>query len=206
MNGYTTLLKASCETFTERKSVFTGSASPVETEREALDFISAVKSRYSDATHNVWAYTLRDGNLTRFSDDGEPHGTAGLPVLDTLRKPGITNAVIVVTRYFGGILLGAGGLVRAYSKAASLAVNASGTAFIETLTRVKLSLSYSDNARIETLLAAFPHSNPSVSYASGVEIEFLMRSNDIPLLSSKLADATAARAVLSVVGEEYGNL
>ena len=112
---------------TERRSVFLGYASPVTTEEEALEFVAKIKKRHSDATHNVYAYILR-GSISRFSDDGEPHGTAGLPVLEVLRKEDVTDAVIVVTRYFGGILLGAGGLVRAYSASARNASRLCGSA------------------------------------------------------------------------------
>lgn len=99
---------------------------PVSTEEEALAFLNDIRRRFSDARHNVYAYALRGNGISRFSDDGEPHGTAGLPTLDVLRKGGIVDAVAVTTRYFGGILLGTGGLVRAYSLAASMAVERAG--------------------------------------------------------------------------------
>lgn len=108
--------------FEDRKSVFLGHLLPVESEEEAKDFVEKMKKRYGDARHNVWAYRLTDGNF-RSSDDGEPSGTGGAPVLDAMVKRGISGCVIVVTRYFGGILLGTGGLVHAYSSAASEALN-----------------------------------------------------------------------------------
>ena len=122
--AYQTIAHEAAQEFVERRSRFIGYAKPVRTEEEALAFLEEIRTRHWDATHNVFAYSLRQGNLRRYSDDGEPQGTAGVPVLDVLQKSGVTDAVLVVTRYFGGVLLGAGGLVRAYSHAASLALQA----------------------------------------------------------------------------------
>ena len=121
---YRTLHSSSQDEFTEKRSRFIGYACPVTTEDEALAFIAKIKKQHWDAKHNVYAYVLRDWQIRRYSDDGEPQGTAGIPVLDVLIKGDVTDAVIVVTRYFGGILLGGGGLVRAYGHAASIAVRA----------------------------------------------------------------------------------
>ena len=110
--------------YVERRSRFLAHARPVTTEEEALAFLEQIRSKYWDASHNVYAYSLREGQIRRFSDDGEPQGTSGMPTLEVLTKSGITDAIIVVTRYFGGVLLGAGGLVRAYSHAARMAVDA----------------------------------------------------------------------------------
>ena len=115
MAEYKTVRKNAQDQFVEKRSRFIGYACPVQTEQEALDFITSKKSEHWDASHNVYAYILRDGTM-RFSDDGEPQGTAGMPVLDVLRKSGVTDVVTVATRYFGGILLGGGGLVRAYCR------------------------------------------------------------------------------------------
>ena len=124
--SYVTIGKEGSATLVEKKSEFIGYAAHVENESEALDFIAKIKHRHSDARHNVYAYVLKKNNIMRYSDDGEPQGTAGMPVLDVIRKTGFTDAVIVVTRYFGGILLGTGGLVRAYSASAKLAVEDAG--------------------------------------------------------------------------------
>ena len=119
MQEYQTLTREAQYEFTEKRSRFIGYARPVTTEQEALDFIAAIRSKHWDAKHNVYAYRLREGHISRYSDDGEPSGTAGIPVLSVLQKGDLTDCVIVVTRYFGGILLGGGGLVRAYSHAAA---------------------------------------------------------------------------------------
>lgn len=112
--------------FSERRSRFIGRVWPVSIEEEALAHIKSARERHWDATHNVYAYSIRNTGAARYSDDGEPQGTAGIPVFDVFRKGGVTDFCCVVTRYFGGILLGAGGLVRAYSQAAKLALDAAG--------------------------------------------------------------------------------
>ena len=115
---YTTLEGEGHDEFEERRSLFIGHAKHVTSEEEAMEFVKSLKKEYADATHNVWAYVLKGGIVARYSDDGEPQGTAGMPILETIRKSGEEDVCIVVTRYFGGILLGAGGLTRAYAHAA----------------------------------------------------------------------------------------
>ena len=124
MAVYKTVELESSDEFIEQRSKFIGYVKPVQTEQQALDFINEKRQKHWDATHNVYAYVLREGNIQRYSDDGEPHGTAGVPTLDVIIKSGVTDVVVVVTRYFGGILLGAGGLVRAYTKGAKIALDA----------------------------------------------------------------------------------
>lgn len=145
---YTTLEGEASAELVERKSVFIGHACPVKTEEEALNFINRIRSEYSDATHNVYAYLLRENNIMRYSDDNEPQGTAGIPVLDVIRKGGFCDAVIVVTRYFGGILLGAGGLVRAYSAAAKAAVDQARIITYEGYTEFNLKCNYNDYQKL----------------------------------------------------------
>jgi uncharacterized YigZ family protein len=122
LNTYTTLAKDGTATLVEKRSEFIGYAKPVNNEDEAAAFVMSIKKKHADARHNVFAYVLRGGALKRYSDDGEPQGSAGMPVLDVICKNGLDGAAVVVTRYFGGILLGTGGLVRAYSSAASAAI------------------------------------------------------------------------------------
>ena len=127
----------SCE-MEERKSIFIGHAAPVRSEEEARMFIEAKRKEYHDATHNVYAYMLNGGAIARYYDDGEPQGTAGMPVLNVLKMSGACDLCVVVTRYFGGILLGAGGLVRAYGAAAKNAVDAAGLAVFEQYALMKI--------------------------------------------------------------------
>lgn len=203
-DSYITLASAASSSFVERRSEFIGNVMPIKDEQEALKFISEIKSKYSDARHNVWAYILRDNNISRFSDDGEPHGTAGLPVLDVLRKSGITDAAVVVTRYFGGILLGAGGLVRAYTKAASDAVAAAGCKTVRELCRMNVILSYQDNSKCEQIFPSVECLMTDRQFADNVTTTLLIKPSDIPALQKRLTDATSGRAIFEILGNEYG--
>ncbi len=124
--NYKTVKQGAYDEFVDKKSRFIGYVKPVICEDEAIEFINAVRKKHSDATHNCYAYIVRDNNIMRYSDDGEPAGTAGMPILDVLRKESLTDLCVVVTRYFGGTLLGTGGLVRAYTKGAQVALDAAG--------------------------------------------------------------------------------
>jgi len=152
--AYKTVRKEASAEFTEKKSIFIGTVTPVTDERAALDFIAGMRKLYSDASHNVYAYIIKDTNTVRFSDDGEPSSTAGVPALSVLQKNDLTNAAVVVTRYFGGILLGAGGLVRAYSRAAALAVEAAGAALYESFTEFDAVCAYSDYDKLVKFIKA----------------------------------------------------
>ena len=142
-----TLAKEGMAELEEKKSVFIGHAKPVATEEEALAYIREQKRACPDARHNVWAYRLQGDIVMRCSDDGEPQGSAGVPVLDAIRKSGVSDAVVVVTRYFGGVLLGAGGLVRAYSRAAKLAIDEAQIVTREPFCDLTLDCSYADYQR-----------------------------------------------------------
>lgn len=124
MQNYRTVQNDASDEMIEKKSRFIGYCRPVKTQDEAISFINEIRTLHRQATHNVYAYILREDNIMRYSDDGEPAGTAGVPVLEVLKKEGLTDVAVVVTRYFGGVLLGAGGLVRAYGKTAKLGVDA----------------------------------------------------------------------------------
>lgn len=203
-DGWLTLQTTASASLTERKSEFIATAAPVHTEEEALAFVAAMRKRYADARHNVYAYLLREGNTSRFSDDGEPHGTAGLPILDVLRGEGLTDVAVVVTRYFGGILLGTGGLVRAYSQSARLAIDAAGRAQIVPLTVFTLRVSYADLRRVESLLASLPLSRLDAVYAEDVLLTFAIREEGYDPLAAALSERTNGRAILSVLGKKYG--
>ena len=123
MSNYKSIHKEGRDEMIINKSKFIGSVCPVETEEEALEFIDRIKKEFKDATHNVYAYIIgKNSNIQRYSDDGEPSGTAGMPVLNVIKQENLKNVAIVVTRYFGGVLLGAGGLVRAYAKGAKIGI------------------------------------------------------------------------------------
>lgn len=172
----TTLEREAVAQFEEKKSVFIGHAKPVESEEEAQEFLRKVRAEHSDARHNVWAYRLRGDVILRCSDDGEPQGSAGVPVLDTIRKSGVSNAMVVVTRYFGGILLGAGGLVRAYSHAAKLAIDEAHVVTYEQYTEFTLECSYSVYQRYLAELPKFGALTDDTLFSDRVTLLFAVRS------------------------------
>ena len=158
---YTTVKKEAHVEFEEKRSLFIGHAIHVESEDEAMEFIKSIKKEYADATHNVWAYHMKGGILARYSDDGEPQGTAGMPVLEAIRKSGVDDVCIVVTRYFGGILLGAGGLVRAYSHSAVIAIEAAEVVVYEPYLEYYLSCGYSEYQKYSNIMNV--EKNPSIT-------------------------------------------
>lgn len=186
--------------FVEKKSVFIGFSANVKNEEEALAIIKSKKKEYADATHNVYAYIIGD-TIARYSDDNEPQGTAGMPVLNSIRMSGITDVLVVVTRYFGGILLGAGGLVRAYSTAASMALEAGGTALFEEYCVMNVKCSYSDYGRINTELSNVKAIIDNTVFADEVIIDFAIKEEIYCDFLTKLADTFSGRIVPSMVGK-----
>jgi len=187
---YITVQKASNDEFVEKRSRFIGYISPVKTEQEAVEFIKTIKSKHWDATHNVYAYSLREGNIFRYSDDGEPQGTAGIPVLDVLRKKGITDAVVVVTRYFGGIMLGAGGLVRAYTKGAVVAVTAGVPICMRECLLCRLECDYTFYGRAAALIPECGGVIDDTAFAENVCVDFHIEGALLGALQKKITDAS----------------
>ncbi len=172
---YTTVAREAAVEFREKKSLFIGYAAPVKTEAEASDFIRKIRTMHREATHNVYAYSLANGNIMRYSDDGEPQGTAGIPVLDVIRKSGVNDTVVVVTRYFGGILLGAGGLLRAYSAAARMAIEEAEIVTYEGYTEFTLSCSYSDYQKVQYELPQYGIITDDISFGETVELKLAIK-------------------------------
>lgn len=200
---YTTLEREGEAEFVEKKSVFIGHAAPVKTEEEAQAYVKKYKNAYMDARHNVWAYLMKGEIVARYSDDGEPQGTAGVPVLDTIRKSGVTDAVVVVTRYFGGILLGAGGLVRAYSHTAKLALEAAHIITYERYTELELNCSYSDYQRY---LAELPHFGAVVDdtqFADRVTLRFAVKDCVTEELFAFIRELSGGRDAARVLGNRF---
>jgi uncharacterized YigZ family protein len=179
--------------YLDKKSRFIGQVSPASTEAEAVAFVRNVREKHPDATHNVWAYSLRDGSM-RWSDDGEPGGTAGQPVLNVFRSAAVCDFCCVVTRYFGGILLGSGGLVRAYSKSASLALEAAGLARIREWKVFRIGCGYPQYERIRRLLSDFGAQDAEAGFGGTVEISALVPAEDAARFGFLLADVTAGGA------------
>ena len=203
MESYTTVEYSSKFEYEDRKSVFIGEAAPVSTEEEALSFISFVKKKYPDARHHVYAYVLRENSLMRFSDDREPQGTAGMPVLDSIRKNGCTDVVIVVTRYFGGTLLGTGGLVRAYTAAATGALKEANIITYDIYTELKATVSYSDYQKITPLIAECGFKTQDTKYSDAVTIIGKIKKNDADAFLNKLTEITSGRCDSEILGEKY---
>ena len=154
MNEYLSIGKEGTSEYEEKKSRFFGFAKPVTTEEEALDFLKKIKSTFPDARHHVYGYVLRSQNTVRYSDDREPQGTAGMPVLDTIRKKNLCDCIIVVVRYFGGTLLGTGGLVRAYGAAASKAIDDAGIVAFSKYTYTNITVGYTEYQKLLPFLSA----------------------------------------------------
>ena len=173
MNYYTIAEKAEAS-FIEKRSEFIGYIAPVKTNDEAVDFIESIKANHRKAKHNVYAYILRNDNISRYSDDGEPQGTAGIPVFDVLKKRNLTDVCIVVTRYFGGILLGGGGLVRAYSHCASIACDSARIMNMCRCARVRLTVDYSLYGKISYVLPNYNIITVSSDFGDTVRLELLV--------------------------------
>ena len=197
-SSYITIRARGESRYEEKKSVFYGFAAPAATEEEALSLISEVKSRYPDARHHVYAYLLRDRSLRRYSDDREPQGTAGMPTLDAIRKSGIVDAAVVTVRYFGGTLLGTGGLVRAYGRAAADALRSAGIVSMQPFQRVELLLTYADYPRIGPLLSR--RAVPILSSDFGVDVRLSLRlpEAEVEAFLGELTELTAGRALSSI--------
>ncbi len=188
---YKTVKTESHGEFVEKRSRFIGYCKPVKTEGDAVAFINEIRSAHWDARHNVYAYSLREGNLRRYSDDGEPSGTAGMPVLDVITKNGVQDVCVVVTRYFGGVLLGKGGLVRAYSQGAKLALEAGQVITMQSCLLCSLCCSYNQYGKVSAVVMDSDGVIDDTLYEADVVIRFHMPPELLPALNKKLADITA---------------
>jgi uncharacterized YigZ family protein len=203
MQGYTTVKQTSSFEYEDRKSIFIGECSPASCEAEALAFIERVKKRYPDARHHVYAYVLRENSTMRFTDDREPQGTAGMPVLDVIRKNGCTDVCIVVTRYFGGTLLGTGGLVKAYTSAALGALNASEIIRYDIYNELSIEVSYSDYGKIAPALTELGFRIEDTLYADSVTVVGKLIKDKLEKLSAEVTEITSGRAKINILSEKF---
>ena len=203
VGGYITIKQYGEFEYEDRKSVFIGEAMPVSTEAEALAFIDGIKKKYPDARHHVYAYVLRDNSIMRFTDDREPQGTAGMPVLDAIRKNGCTDTVIVVTRYFGGTLLGTGGLVRAYSAAAIGALREAEIIEYDVYSELTLEVDYSDYQKILPILAKHGFRTEDSRFTVSVELSGTVKKSEVEQLLDELTQVTGGRAKTAVIAEKF---
>ena len=187
--------------FTEKRSRFIGHVAHVTTEEQARDFITAMKKRYHDARHNCWCYILRQEGIVRYSDDGEPQGTAGQPMLNVFQRQGITDVVCVVTRYFGGILLGAGGLVRAYSKSAKDAMDAAGVSVVRRWVSMDIPCDYSRFARLQQETESAQGIVTEVVYGADVTLKVLLPEEGAQAYLQRISDLSAGSVHPVVTGE-----
>ena len=188
--------------FTEKRSRFVGRIWCVESEQEALERIQEMKKLNYDASHNCWAYVIKDGPM-RFSDDGEPGGTAGNPMMQVLQREELYNVVCVVTRYFGGILLGAGGLVRAYTKGAKLAVDAAGKSVKRIWSVLYVPCPYHFYERVKLETESFGGIIRDTQFGAEVELEILVSREQTQAFLDRLTDMTAGTVEAMETGQEY---
>jgi uncharacterized YigZ family protein len=198
---YKTLGHYAAEEYIVKKSKFIGYAKPVKTEQEALGFIAEISKKHWDATHNVYAYSIREGGIKRFSDDGEPQGTAGMPVLNVITQEDVTDCVVVVTRYFGGILLGGGGLVRAYSHSAKLGIDGAEIITLVPWSVCRINCDYSFYGKIETLVRDFDGVMNETDFAEDVTLNFRIEQGAEHPFNKKLQDISNGKLTLEIIGE-----
>ncbi len=191
-----------CEAkFIEKKSEFIGYLAPVETEEQAIAFVEEIRAMHRKATHNCYAYILRENGTARHSDDGEPSGTAGVPIYEVLRKEGLVDVACVVTRYFGGIMLGAGGLVRAYTKGAKDAVDAADIKVMAYAQRLTVEVEYSLYGRLGQIFADFGVRVENEDFADSVKITLCVRCESVEGLTARLIDACNGKVDVQNVQE-----
>ena len=196
MFNYKTVKKQSTAEIIEKKSRFIAHILPITTEQEAINFIHMLKTKYYDASHNVYAYILRDNNIERYSDDGEPSGTAGIPTLDVIRKENLIDVCVVVTRYFGGTLLGTGGLVRAYTKATKAGIDSAGILERKLCYEYTITADYTLLGKIQNVAASIGCISGETEYKENVVLTFYV-PNDIDSFKEQIIDATNGRAIIT---------
>ncbi len=189
--------------FVEKRSRFIGRVWPLESEADALEHLREIRSRHWDATHNVYAYILREGGVMRYSDDGEPQGTSGMPTLTVFRSREIQNVLCIVTRYFGGILLGTGGLVRAYTQAARLALEAAGVALMREWEELLIACPYPLYEKVKRELELAGSVISSTDFGADVSIEALLQKGGSAALNDRLQELSSGAVEAMLVGSQY---
>lgn len=204
MSTYKTLHEFGMDEIIIDKSTFIGYAKPIKTEEEAVEFVNEIKKKHKDATHNVWAYTVGPNmNIQRYSDDGEPQGTAGIPTLEVIKKEDLRDVVVVVTRYFGGIKLGAGGLVRAYTKGAKVGIEASKVIEKVSYKQIGVKIDYNQLGKVQNEIMNMGFFIKDTVYEDNVEILVYSRTNEVETLVSRMIDITSATAEITQGDEFY---
>jgi len=203
LKSYKTIRSEGYFLLEEKRSRFIARARPVSTEQEAIDFIQSIKAEHWDATHNCYAYSVEDGALyQRYSDDGEPQGTAGLPMLEVIRKRELTNVVVVVTRYFGGILLGAGGLVRAYGKACAGSLDNGEEIWVKPCLEMKIPIEYHLSGRLQNMLLNEKFILAGADYAEEVTFTVYVPKERRDFLEKEIREITGGTLRSQVIGHK----
>ena len=203
MSEYRVPYEASESEFVEKRSRFISHLWRVESEAEARARIEEMKKKYYDARHNCWCYLLREGGAVRYSDDGEPQGTAGQPMLNVFQREEIWNVCCVVTRYFGGILLGAGGLVRAYSHGAKIAVDAASRKLMTTCVLLEMQMDYSFYGKVNYLLPNYVCRVEDTDFGAVVSMKVLFKKDESERFIKEVTELSAALIVPQVVEERF---
>ena len=204
MSTYKTLHEYGMDEIIIEKSTFIGYAKPIKSEEEAVEFINEIKKKHKDATHNVWAYTVgKTMNIQRYSDDGEPQGTAGIPTLEVIKKEDLRDVVVVVTRYFGGVKLGAGGLVRAYTKGAKVGIDAAKVIEKVMYKEVRIKIDYNQLGKVQNEIMNMNYFVKDTVYEDNVEIIVYSRLDEVEKLVDKITDITSATAIVLLCEEFY---
>ncbi|MBQ3918621.1 MAG: YigZ family protein [Oscillospiraceae bacterium] len=204
--GYRTVSGISTGEYEDRRSQFIGQLCHADTEEEALAFIAKVRSENRKARHNVYAYILRDGNISRYTDDGEPSGTAGVPVLEILRHEGLVDVCIVVTRYFGGILLGTGGLVRAYTQAAKLAVESAAVMDMQQCSEMDITCDYTYYGILQGVFTEYAVKTVSSDFADAVRLVLLCPEERAADFTAAVTETTNGRVTATVKRSVYADM
>lgn len=200
---YKTVAMESETLIIEKKSKFYSHVKPVDNEADAIEYLNQIRSKYSDATHNVYAYVIDENNIFRYSDDGEPGGTAGMPVLDTIRKSGIVDVIVVVTRYFGGTLLGTGGLVHAYGASAKKGLEESGIIIRTMCDIISVKVSYELSGKLQYKLASEGYMVEDTLYENDVTFFICSPKEDTQRLIAELVDTTNGKAEINIIDQKY---
>lgn len=204
-NSYKTVVKEfATDSFIEKKSEFISYVKRIENEDEAKAFIAEISTKHSDATHNCYAYILKGTEVARFSDDGEPGGTAGMPMLEVIKREGLSGVCVVVTRYFGGILLGAGGLVRAYAKGAKIGIDAAGIAEFVPYTRFEVKVSYSEYEKIVREMPKYGVNCEDTVFEADVTLKMNVKCENYEKFGAFVKDYTGGKAECVITGETFG--
>lgn len=204
MENYKTVLDYGEDEIIINKSKFIGYARPINREEEALRFIEEIKDKHRDATHNVSAYVVgENSNIQRFNDDGEPSGTAGIPMLEVIKKEDLRNVVLVATRYFGGIKLGGGGLIRAYTKTAKIGLDSAKIVLMKKFKLLKLEFEYTILGKLENYLLINGYKFENIEYGANISMDIYVDEEVYPSFEKDILDLSNGSVAISQVGEDF---